>query len=215
MATIAVIVSCYKPHLEKLRRLLESINVQTRTPEEVIVSCSSVKPSDISAFPEYKFKFQIVSFEERRNAAQNRNTASRLASTDYLTYIDADDIMHPQRIEALHAAISSGAEFIMHNFMDKTALQKEFELYPGFEITFDCLRPAPSGCVVQTAGKLIHHSQSTVKRRLFGPVIFNEDKFHERREDAVFCNAIVRTGAKTAYIANKLSKYDEAGFWES
>lgn len=215
MVSISVIVSCYKPHLQKLLRLLDSINVQTCLPFEVIVSSSSTKSSDLPTFPEYKFAFKIVTFEERRNAAMNRNTAANLATGDYLTFIDADDMMHPQRIEALLVAIENGAEFIMHNFLPQSELANNYSNYDKFNIEYDCLFPAPSGCVVHRHNKDIHHSMSTVRRTHFQKVQFFEGASYERREDAVFCNHIVKLGVKNARIDEKLAKYDYAGYWES
>ena len=215
MESISIVVSCYKPHLEKLLRLLDSINNQTCIPYEVIVSTSSTKSSELPDFPEYKFSFQIISFENRRNAAENRNSAARLATGNYITFIDADDIMHPQRIEALQVAIAGGADFVMHNYMFKNNLNHEFPVYNKFDIEYNCLSPAPSGCVVQKNRKDVHHSMSTVRKDLFDRNPFNEGNSFERREDAVFCNSVLRLSVKNAYIDAKLGKYDEAGFWET
>jgi glycosyltransferase involved in cell wall biosynthesis len=211
---LSVIVSCYKPHLQKLLRLLDSINVQTILPYEVIVSCSSTETSELPNFPYYKFKFQILTSKERQNAAKNRNIAADCATGTYLTFIDADDIMHPQRIEALMTAINNGAEFVMHNFLSKSELTKDFLNHTEFTIEYDCLAPAPSGCVVHKYNKPIHHSMSTVLKNCFHKIRFNEGQSYERREDAVFCNNIVRLGVKTGYINEKIAKYDEAGYWE-
>jgi hypothetical protein len=102
----------------------------------------------------------------------------------------------------------------MHNYFPKHELQADFSSYSDFAIEHGCLRPAPSGCVVHIANRPIHHSLSTVKRLHFEKVRFQTGKDYERREDAVFCNGIVRLGVPTAVIHNKLAKYDEAGSWE-
>lgn len=215
MPSIGVVVSCYKPHLDKLRRLLDSIAAQTRLPDEVIVSNSSTADEDVPVFPQYTFPFRFINFEVRKNAAMNRNTAARFIRSDILCFIDADDIMHPQRLEAVEAAFHGGAEFVMHDYLPKSALNTEFPFYNSFDIEYNCLRPAPSGCVIHVANKPIHHSLSSVLRRHFEKVQFQEGPDYERREDAVFCNGIVRLGVPTACIHNKLAKYDEAGSWEN
>jgi glycosyltransferase involved in cell wall biosynthesis len=50
----------------------------------------------------YTFLLEILICKEDKNAAQNRNIAAlKLLDMDYITFIDADDIMHPERIEIL------------------------------------------------------------------------------------------------------------------
>jgi hypothetical protein len=39
----------------------------------------------------------IVTRRDRRSAAENRNAAARALDTDDISFIDADDEMHPQR----------------------------------------------------------------------------------------------------------------------
>ena len=139
----------------------------------------------------------------------------QLAKTPYFFRMDADDIMHPQRIEALQAAIAGGAEFVMHNFLTKHELNQDFPKYERFLIENNCLEPAPSGCVIHKCHKDVHHSLSTVRKDLFERVTFNEGAGFERREDAVFCNGVLRLGVKSVFIDAKLAKYDQAGFWET
>ena len=102
---IGVAIPAYVGHIEKLFQLLDSIQSQTIIPDEVVVSCSSTKKTDfelncyIEKLKKYTFSLEIITSEEKKNAAQNRNiAASKLSDVDYITFIDADDVMHPQRI---------------------------------------------------------------------------------------------------------------------
>ena len=103
--TIGVAISCYQGHLEALGNLLESINLQSRKPDMVIVSCSSYDASNATATPysskKYSFPYHIFFHSEKKNAAENRNIAASYLTTDIITFIDADDIMHPQRIAVI------------------------------------------------------------------------------------------------------------------
>lgn len=101
--TIGVVIPCYKPHIGLLKRMLDSIEAQTKKPDMVIVSCSSSEESDNPyKQSDYSYPLKIYTHRTKKNIAQNKNFGTRLIQTDIITYIDADDIMHPQRIEIIY-----------------------------------------------------------------------------------------------------------------
>jgi glycosyltransferase involved in cell wall biosynthesis len=209
---ISVVISCYKNHLQKLLRLLESIGRQTVLPTQVIVSSSSCEPSDVPVIPQYPFPVTLVLHRERKNAAQNRNIAMKLATGDIVSFIDADDIMMPRRLEAVRTAFMQGAKFVVHNFT------RDLEARDGgeaFDIEHNVLIRAPSLCIIHTRDYRIplHHSQSSVACDILQTAQFREEPEYERREDAIFCGDIVVRGYPNAYIANVLTIYDESGAW--
>ena len=212
--TISVVVSCYKKHLMKLMRLLDSIAQQTVHPLEVIVSSSSCEPSDVPVLAHYPFPITLILHRERKNAAQNRNIAIKLARADIVSFFDADDIMLPRRLEAIREAFVQGARFVVHNF---TQNLEATDAETGGEIVIEhrVLQRAPSLCIVHTRDFRIplHHSQSSVARDILRTIQFHEEVAYERREDAVFCGDVVVSGCPTAYIANKLAIYDMNGSW--
>jgi glycosyltransferase involved in cell wall biosynthesis len=218
---LGVVIPCYKPHLPKLVRLLESIAVQTVAPDCVIVACSSTTVADAAAFSGRAMEVIWVLSPNRRNAAENRNTGISVAlarKMDAVTFIDADDIMHPQRCEALHMALNGRADIILHDYWDSPAdLARPFTTYREFPIEYNCLVQAPSGCAIHLYdwGQRVHHSQVTVTRRVLERMTFPEGTEYERREDSVFCGNALSMGFRNAYLPMVLSKYDEAGFWVS
>jgi len=219
MVSITLVIPCYKPHLQKLLRLLDSVNNQTRLPDNVIISCSSTLPGDLPSFPSYCFNYTLIVSDKRANAAENRNRAARLATTtDYISFIDADDIMHEQRIELICKIIETkGAEFIMHSYHTQDELTIPFEKYENVQFDIGKLYKAPSLCAAHIDGLHIrlHHSQATVSRRVFELVGgYNENKEAERREDALFCGVCLSQPITNGYIPVPLTKYDYAGYWE-
>ena len=210
--TISVAVSCYKKHLIKLLRLLDSIAQQTVKPIEVIVSSSSCEPSDVPAIADYPFPVTLVLHRVRKNASQNRNIAMKLARGDIVSFIDADDIMMPRRLEAVRTAFMQGAQFVVHNFTRDLEAQDGGE---AFEIDHNVLVRAPSLCIVHMRDNRIqlHHSQSSVARDILQVVQYREEPDYERKEDSIFCGDIVVRGYPNAYIANVLTMYDESGAW--
>ncbi len=221
---IGVAIPCYKYHLDKLKRCLDSIEGQVVKPDFVVVSCSSCELSDVpnEYLGHYSYPLKILTFRNRQNAAENRNIAAALCKFEgctHISFFDGDDEMHPQRIQAIRFAISSqpDTDIILHSFLEKKEdLEKPFQKYEKVSVALNKLRRAPSGCAVLEGdwSAPIHHSQNTVKREMWDKVKYREDKDHERKEDAVFCGDILAsTGVKSVYIREPLSKYYFEGEW--
>jgi glycosyltransferase involved in cell wall biosynthesis len=213
---IGVAIPCFIKHIDKLYNLFESINNQTRLPDHVVVSCSSSKPNDFLKIYEnrsqYKFPFIIVATEERRNAAQNRNRAASYLKTDIITFFDADDIMHPQRLEVIEYTFSLPVDVLLHSYFKGDECDQEFPTITNVNPILNELSIAPSGCIV--LGYLdyrIHHGQVTVTKSVFDKVKFPEDESYETREDCAFCVEVFRIpNIQSAYSLYPLSKYYES-----
>ncbi len=213
--TIGIAVPCYKRHIPHLQTLFQSIQNQTLYPAKVVVSCSSSEEADCEQIQtDYPFPIQILRHRERKNAAENRNIAAATLNTDIVCFFDADDIMHPQRLQAIYTAFqNSEVNIVLHSF---TEGNQPFDLYDTFSIEYHGLRRAPSGCAILT-GKpnvRIHHSQVSVRRHILEKTKFREEAAMERREDAVFCGDVLAYSEnQNAYIADSLSNYLEEGRW--
>jgi hypothetical protein len=151
----------------------------------------------------------VITTTERKNTAENRNIAWRALDTDAISFFDADDRMHVQRLEFVERALLN-ADIVLHSFSEKNETQ--FTIYPHSEIIYNVLQRAPSGCAQfkdrMLWNKRIHHSQVTVVRPVLEQVQFNERREYERREDAIFCGlALTLPSYRNAYIANSLSYY--------
>jgi len=211
---IGVAIPCYYGHIDQIFFLLDSIEKQTILPNKVSVSCSSSQPFENKKT--YSFPLEIIVIEEKQNAAQNRNVAaSKLLDMDYITFIDADDIMHPQRIEVLLEVFKKeDSDIILHNFYDETECNANiFDKIHTICLRTDSLIQSWSGCITHVNGYndsiyKIHHSQVTVKKNIFKQVKFPEEVEFNRKEDCVFCYRVFSLpNIKNAYIQNKLSYY--------
>ncbi len=213
--TLGIAVPCYKRHIPHLQTLFQSIQNQTLYPTKVVVSCSSSEEVDCAQIQtNYPFPIQILQHRERKNAAENRNIAAANLNTDIVCFFDADDIMHPQRLQAIYTAFQNpDVNIVLHSF---TAGNKPFEWYDSFSIEYHGLQKAPSGCAVlkHNWSAQIHHSQVSVRRHILEKTKFRENACMERREDAVFCGDVLAYSEnQNAYIANSLSNYLEEGQW--
>jgi hypothetical protein len=210
---IGVAVPCYYGHIDKLYNLLDSINTQTVIPNKVVVSCSSTENLEISN--QYKFDLEVIVIKEKLNAAQNRNNAiSKLLDMDYVTFIDADDIMHPQRTEILLKTIEKyDSDIILHNYQTTPYNDENiFNEIVDVNVRTNSLIQAWSGCITHNGYNdsidKIHHSQGTVKNWILTQIKFPEEQEFNRKEDSVFCHRVFGLpNIKHAYIVNELSYY--------
>ena len=192
MKTVGVAIPCYKGHISKIQNVLDSIESQTVKPEMVIISCSSSIPSDIPRLPMYSFPYQIVLTHVRHNTAQNRNKAANLLNTDLITFIDVDDIMHPQRIEILKSI--EDADMIVHEFSNTDSF-----VFEKYELPIIPNR-------VSTIKELhIQRAHTTVSYQVFKNIQFNESSDFELNADSDFCERVLQKH-KTVYIPSILSK---------
>jgi glycosyltransferase involved in cell wall biosynthesis len=211
---IGVAVPCYYGHINNLFHLLDSINTQTVIPNKVVVSCSST--DTLKIFNEYNFELEVITIKEKLNAAQNRNNAiSKLLDMDYITFIDADDIMHPQRIEILLNTFEKyDCDIILHNYQT-TPYNNEtiFNKIDDINVRTNSLIQSWSGCITHNGYNdsidKIHHSQGTVKNWILNQIKFPEEPEFHLREDCVFCHRVFSLpNIKHAYIVNELSYYN-------
>jgi hypothetical protein len=65
---ITVVIPCFINHLSKLINLLESLELQTRPPNEVIVSCSST--DDFIFLKEYIFPVKLYIHKDKKKCCR-------------------------------------------------------------------------------------------------------------------------------------------------
>jgi glycosyltransferase involved in cell wall biosynthesis len=208
---IGIAIPCFINHINACYRLLDSIDKQTRLPDQVIVSCSSSKLSDF-ILKTYRFPLIVLVTAEHQNAAQNRNKAADHLETDIITFIDADDSMHPQRLEAIEQAFEdSGTTIVLHSFLLNEECEQPFPFFVKFVPEKNILNQCYSGCIKFVNNdpvSRIHHSQASVRQSAYKAVRFPEDKASEGREDCRFCYGVFSLpGTQSSYLRYPLSKY--------
>jgi glycosyltransferase involved in cell wall biosynthesis len=213
---IGVAVPCYYGHIQRLYELLDSIEKQTMLPDKVVISSSSTSVFKFNK--DYSFPLEVIVTEDKQNASKNRNVAaSKLNDMDYITFIDADDVMHPQRIEFLLKGFQTyDSDIILHNYFNSTQGNIEcfFKNFEEFKIRTNTLIKCWSGCITHINGysnniDKIHHGQVTVKREIFEQIHFPEEREFETKEDCVFCYRVFSLpNIKHLYIQNEMSYYN-------
>ena len=164
--------------------------------------------------PPYSFPVEVLVHAGRKNAAENRNCAARQNRCDLLSFMDCDDIMHPQRLEFIEKALREN-DFVVHNYIMKDKLDDAWTVYDVPEFESNCLCTVNHTAIRHLHDKPVHASQCSMRAYVFQKVNFDESREAERREDSLFCNKVLREGYKDVYVAQALGKYDEAGTWIS
>lgn len=208
-SSLGVVIPCHKPYIPYLKECLDSIEAQTAKPDAVVVVCSSSKEEDIPIEykTNYSFPLKIVTREQACNSAENRNYGSNLLQTDIVSFFDADDTMHPQRIQILFHAMED-ADVALHSYATDSP---NFSLITTPRIHRNSLERGYTGCVIYEPDYTakIHHGHVTVRRNILDFVRFPEDwSRYTRKEDSLFCGVVVSMKhMRNVYIADELSWY--------
>jgi glycosyltransferase involved in cell wall biosynthesis len=209
---IGIAIPCFKGHITHLKRLFDSIEAQTRKPDMVIVSCSSSKYEDIPyKQQDYTFPFKIITIEEKKSCAQNRNIAGKIINTDIICFFDADDAMHPKRLEFIEQIFIENplTKLVLH--ATEQTVNNPYETYDSLTYDVGKLRRCPWGSVISTtvfSNFKSHNGHCTVSKECFKDIQFREGFDYYGRDDTIFCTDIIaKYQNEIVYCPYKLSKY--------
>lgn len=120
--TISVIVPCHYKHFKHVEELMDNLNLQSRLPDEVVISLSQsneIPIHEITKFESLKYPFAIkfIKNEGVLFAGMNRNIACDNAIGDIFITQDADDVPHQQRLEIIEYFFSKyDVDHIIHRW---------------------------------------------------------------------------------------------------
>ena len=207
--TIGVVIPCYKPHIPLLKRLLDSIENQVLKPNSVIVSCSLSDETDINYKQEnYSFPLKIYTHKEKRNTAQNKNFGAKRIDTDIITFFDADDIMHPQRLEIIHKCFTENENIrlLLHAYVinpisfdfpkyDKNIAS--FEIDPFYVCRWGSVQLINSNNSLRT----IHNGHNAIRKNVLSELEYIETPDGHGKEDTLFNATFINRYKDKGYIA--------------
>ena len=89
--TVSVVVPCCYKHFSLLPELMNNLSLQTRFPDEVVISLSEsnlVQDEEKVSFMNRKYPFTVLllTYAERKYAGSNRNSASEHSQGDITLY---------------------------------------------------------------------------------------------------------------------------------
>lgn len=146
MPFFSVVIPLYNKE-NYVENALKSILNQTFIDYEVlIINDGSTDKSVEKVIPFLSEKIQLIHHSENKGLSATRNTGIEKASTNYITFLDADDLWKPTFLETIHRLIITFPEariygtnyeevyqsktYLPHNGSD--SLQENFEGYINF-----------------------------------------------------------------------------------
>ena len=176
---IGVAIPCYNQHFDKLSSLIDNIAASTLKPDHIAISCSSWSHDRRTDTSYNGIPVSIQYSTKRLNQGTNRNIAAGMLTTDLISFIDADDLMHPSRLEYIAKAFQNGQyHAIYHSYAHPhiTAYATPFEPVGEYALVSGRIisNPNTAGILVENTSYPIHHAHVTVRRDVFGRCKFNE-----------------------------------------
>jgi len=200
-----------------LQEALKSIKSQSVWPTEVVVSlsgCSHTEAEKIKrSLQRALFPIELIlsHVEPIQNQAKSRNIAVASSTGELISFLDADDMVHPSRTQIIESAFSLDDQLVilLHAYtIDNEDVNWVHTSWTGLGPFI----PTPQVCAdeVETRpvkvnlGLYVHHAHSTVRRSVLNFHRFDEASDAYRSEDSLFVREILQdvcsTNAKHALV---------------
>ena len=218
----SIVIPCIMDDVPNLDNLLKTIQEQTIQPTEIIVALSSVPAG--YAIGELNKQLQtivdaplsVLGTSEKCYAGVNRNRGADASKGDYILFMDADDLMHPQCVEIiLRTFIDKDPIAIVHGFVKLQGdLPRAISRYNTFDGNYlynvHKKNPPKDNTLIGLPHKNLHQGHLSVKKQVFQDGIRYTNRV--RGQDAQFLRKLLDhysyLGAKNVnYIDAKLTVY--------
>lgn len=205
MILFSIIIPTYnRAHL--LRRCLDSVIAQTYTKWEAIVvdNHSEDNTKDIiDSYCDSRIKF--VQVHNEGVIAKSRNMGIRLASGDWICFLDSDDYWKDNKLQSL-TKYTDKYDIIYHDFI---LLSNEKHLFHLRGVTrYYTVRESSLQYVIRR-GDPFCTSCTAVRRSSIGNSLFSEDKSLVAIEDYDFFLSLLLKNVKVKHIKSVMAFYDE------
>jgi glycosyltransferase involved in cell wall biosynthesis len=183
---ISVCIPCIQKHIPFLSSCVASINKQTILPIEIVISISNIENLEAMKNIEIecekiinssKIPIKIKYTYEKKYAGENRNICVQEAEGNVVSFIDADDLMHKDRIKILTEIFDKYKDYIgvLHYFVENTSLDNEEK--------FD-----EKNIQKYSFTELLHFGHSSFRKKIFEKYKYGSD---HRGQDVKFVASIL------------------------
>ena len=214
--TLGLAIPATKNYIGYLEKLLENISTQTVLPDEVSISISEIEKYQPKN--DYGLNLIITCHSTPKNGAENRNIASEKLSTDIISFIDCDDLMHPQRIEYIKNSFNEGIDALVHNFemshnRDWKKIENTLEDFLNIKYnTCDLEKNVIDSIVSESLFPnsknkkyVYHNAHLSITNEINKKFKYDTNHIFP---DSLYNRTLVENGYKISFISNKLSYYD-------
>ena len=108
-STVAVVIATCN-HARMLLRCLDSLSVQTRLADEVVVVDDGSTDATATVLAEQRLSGLRTIHQPNQGVSAARNNGLAAASSDYVLFLDDDDTLAPEALQQLTAAAASAPE---------------------------------------------------------------------------------------------------------
>ena len=200
--TVALCIPSMRGDFEKghVYRLKISVLTQIRPPDEIILVVSDAPEAFCKTMRRQFRGWVLVCFKKKMFAGPARNKAASLAKSEVVSFMDADDLMYPEKISMVHQYFDNrpGLQLFMHGFssyVTEIPWTHRVVLYPvptaktmdGTAIFIEALA---SSLVHNTyvLGKA-QHGHVSVRRSITEALSYNTK---QGGQDSAYCRAVIR-----------------------
>ena len=204
--TFSIIIPCIPRDIKYLDRLFKSIQEQTYKPYEIILAISEINEKDAKNL-EIKFKnkynipLKVLPSLKNQYASENRNRGGNIATGDIFVFMDADDIMYPEKLSITNEIFKKYTpKYFAHgyNSIDYKEPVKPI-LYFGDYLYDRAIKIGKTKKVndiqnIKNIGSLPNkcaHGHISVPKEVFSQVKYREGNLYRRGQDSVFIRDIL------------------------
>ena len=187
-----------------LDELISSIADQTLSAAEVVISFTNSSYSQALRLRTSSLErlgpvpVRIVRSSDVYVQGKSRNNAALVSTAELISFVDADDKMHPERLEVIQGAFrgNENLTLLLHGFVEdenasgwdsESMLSKMYTTVGKEEICESEIRSRRQ----PNLDLLVHHAHVTVRRELFEKFRYDESPARHRIEDSVFVREVV------------------------
>lgn len=205
--SLGIAIPCTRAHKDYLPDLFGALQNSTILPDEVAVSISDFE-GELNF--DYPFPISVICHKEKLNAAQNRNCAASCLTTDFVSFMDADDLPHKRRNEFVLGALNQRG-VVCHGYT-RAAADLELDILSApfipdcFSVLIKAARMMPPFCF-DGKDRAAHWAHVSLRREIWDSLRFREGRAFHRIEDSVFAHDLVKSGFPISYLNAPLSFY--------
>jgi glycosyltransferase involved in cell wall biosynthesis len=181
MSKVSVVIPTYKAE-KYIAATIQSVLSQTYTDFEILIIDDGSPDNSLNICRLFQDRRIRIISQPNRGLPGARNTGIREASGDFIAFLDADDVWHPQKLEKhvehLNASPAVGVSFSYSAFIDEKGrlnglYQKPKKLHSITPSYILCRNPVGNG------------SAAVIRRQVFDAIKFY-DNLHGVDEDCYF-----------------------------